>query len=68
LDVLLPDVSGLAVAEALSGDSHRPIVVLVSSRRASELGPALAESPAAGFVTKSELTAKALAAIADGAP
>jgi DNA-binding NarL/FixJ family response regulator len=68
LDVLLPDMSGLAVAEALSGDSHHPKVVLVSSRSASELGPALEESPAAGFLTKSELSADALAAIADGAP
>jgi CheY-like chemotaxis protein len=68
LDVLLPDMSGLAVAEALNGDSHHPRVVLVSSRSASELGAALEESPAAGFLTKSELTAEALAAFADGAP
>jgi DNA-binding NarL/FixJ family response regulator len=67
LDVLLPDMSGLAVAEALAGgDSHHPRVLLVSSRSASELGPALEESPAAGFLTKSELTAEALAALADG--
>jgi two-component system nitrate/nitrite response regulator NarL len=68
LDVLLPDMSGFVVAEALTGDSHHPRVVLVSSRSASELGPALEESPAAGFLTKSELTAEALAAFADGAP
>ena len=68
LDVLLPDMSGLAVAEVLACDSHRPRVVLVSSRSASELGAALEASPAAGFLTKSELTADALAAIADGAP
>jgi DNA-binding NarL/FixJ family response regulator len=68
LDVLLPDMSGFVVAEALAGDPYRPSVVLVSSRSASELGPALEESPAAGFLTKSELTADALAAIADGAP
>jgi DNA-binding NarL/FixJ family response regulator len=68
LDVLLPDMSGFAVAEALAGDACQPRVLLVSSRSASELGPALAESPAAGFLTKSELTAEALAAIADGAP
>jgi DNA-binding NarL/FixJ family response regulator len=67
LDVLLPDMSGLVVAEALAGDSHHPRVVLVSSRSASELGPALGESTAAGFLTKSELTAEALAAITDGA-
>jgi DNA-binding NarL/FixJ family response regulator len=68
LDVLLPDMSGLAVAEALAGDSHHPRVVLVSSRSASELGAELEKSPAAGFLTKSELTAEALATIADGAP
>jgi CheY-like chemotaxis protein len=66
LDVLLPDMSGLAVAEALAGDPHGPRVVLVSSRSASELGPALEGSPAAGFLTKSELSAEALAAFADG--
>jgi DNA-binding NarL/FixJ family response regulator len=68
LDVLLPDMSGFAVAEALAAHSYRPRIVLVSSRSASELGTALDESPAAGFLTKSELTADALAAIADGAP
>src|SRR5512133_491505 len=52
LDVLLPDMSGFVVAEALAGDSHQPRVVLVSSRSASELGAALDESPAAGFLTK----------------
>src|SRR5262245_57982832 len=59
LDVLLPDMSGFAVAEALAVDSCRPRVVLVSSRSAAELGPALEESPAAGFLAKSELTAEA---------
>jgi DNA-binding NarL/FixJ family response regulator len=68
LDVLLPDMSGLEVAEALASDSHHLRVVLVSSRSASELGAAPEQSPAAGFLAKSELTAEALAAIADGAP
>jgi CheY-like chemotaxis protein len=66
LDILLPDMSGFAVAEALASDTHHPRVVLVSSRSASELGPALEESPAAGFLTKGELTAEAFAAFADG--
>jgi DNA-binding NarL/FixJ family response regulator len=68
LDVLLPDMTGFDVAEALSAHSYRPRVVLVSSRSASELGPALEASPASGFLTKRELTAEALAAIADGSP
>jgi DNA-binding NarL/FixJ family response regulator len=67
LDVLLPDVSGFMVAEALAGDSHHLSVVLVSSRSAADLGSALDESAVAGFLTKSELTVDALAAIADGA-
>ena len=67
LDVLLPDMSGFAVAEALAADSYRPTVVLVSSRSAAELSSALEESPADGFLTKSELTAEALAAFVDGA-
>jgi DNA-binding NarL/FixJ family response regulator len=68
LDVLLPDMSGFAVAKALSAGPSLPLVVLVSSRSASELGSALDESPVAGFVSKSELTVEALAALADGCP
>ena len=67
LDVLLPDMSGFEVAEALAVDSTRPLVVLVSSRSASELGAALEESRADGFIAKEELTAEALAAFVDGA-
>jgi hypothetical protein len=40
-------------------------VVLISSRSASELGAALEESPASGFVPKSELTAAAVAALVE---
>jgi DNA-binding NarL/FixJ family response regulator len=68
LDVLLPDMSGLAVAEALAADSYHPRVVLVSSRSASELGAALQQSSADGFIAKSELTAATLAAFASRAP
>jgi hypothetical protein len=42
-------------------------VVLVSSRSASELGAALEEPRADGFITKEKLTAEALAAFVDGA-
>jgi DNA-binding NarL/FixJ family response regulator len=68
LDVLLPDMTGFEVAEALDADSSRPLVVLVSSRSASELGAALQQSSADGFIAKGELTAQALAALAGGAP
>jgi DNA-binding NarL/FixJ family response regulator len=65
LDVLLPDMSGLSVAEALAEKPGGPQVVLISSRSASELGAALEESPASGFVPKSELTAAAVAALVE---
>jgi DNA-binding NarL/FixJ family response regulator len=66
LDVLLPDMSGFAVAEALAADSSRPLVVLVSSRSRSELAAALGESPVDGFIAKKDLSAQALAAVVDG--
>jgi two-component system nitrate/nitrite response regulator NarL len=66
LDVLLPDMSGFAVAEELAGDSSGPQIVLISSRSASELGAALEESRADGFIAKGELTVEAVVALADG--
>jgi DNA-binding NarL/FixJ family response regulator len=63
LDVLLPDMSGFAVADALAADSGRPVVVFVSSRSASELAAGLERSSASGFIPKDELTAAALAAL-----
>ena len=67
LDVLLPDMSGFAVAEALAAEVSGPGVVLVSSRDAAEFGPALQDCPARGFITKSELSAEAFAALTEGA-
>jgi DNA-binding NarL/FixJ family response regulator len=66
LDVLLPDMSGFAVADALAAGSRRPLVVLVSSRSASELAAGLEHSSARGFIPKSELTSEALAALVNG--
>jgi two-component system response regulator FimZ (fimbrial Z protein) len=59
LDVLLPDVSGLEVARKLAPcPSTR--VVLTSSRGAEELGVALDEAEADGFIPKSELSGASL--------
>jgi CheY-like chemotaxis protein len=63
LDVLLPDSTGFEVAELLSAEPSRPLVVLTSSRRAGEFSRSLARSSARGFITKSELTPAALAAL-----
>jgi DNA-binding NarL/FixJ family response regulator len=62
LDVLLPDTTGFAVAKELAAGPERPLVVLTSSRSEADLGHAGTEH-ARGFISKSELTVSALAAI-----
>jgi DNA-binding NarL/FixJ family response regulator len=68
LDVLLPDTTGFAVAEALVRGPHHPMVILTSSRSAADFGAAVARSSARCFIAKSDLTAPALRALIDGAP
>lgn len=63
LDVLLPDMTGFEVAEALAAHENGPLVVLTSSRTAAELDGALARSRARGFIAKSELTREAFTAL-----
>jgi len=60
LDVLLPDLSGLEVARRLA-PCEATTVVLTSSRGADELGVALDEAEANGFIPKSELSGASLA-------
>ena len=61
LDVLLPDVSGLQVAAELAGSSDPPAVILTSSRSACDLGVALTDAPARGFIPKASFTGAAFA-------
>lgn len=63
LDVQLPDLDGLAVATRLAEAPDPPAVVLVSSRAAATYGPRLEQTPARGFIAKSELSGPALAAM-----
>jgi DNA-binding NarL/FixJ family response regulator len=63
LDIQLPDLDGLAVAERLAEAPDPPAVVLVSGREAATYGPRLGRTPARGFISKSELSGKALAAM-----
>src|SRR5262245_39509966 len=60
LDVLLPDLSGLEVARRLAPCASTR-VVLTSSRGAEELGVALEEADADGFIPKSDLSGASLA-------
>ena len=59
LDVQLPDIDGFGV---LDRAGPGPVVVLVSTRDAADYGGRVARSGAAGFITKAELSAPALAA------
>jgi CheY-like chemotaxis protein len=63
LDVQLPDLDGFEVAMRLTDVADPPAVVLTSSRSASAYRRRLADSPARGFVTKSELSGEGLAAL-----
>ena len=59
LDIALPDMSGLEIAERLApAPSH---VVLVSSRDPADFGARIRRSGAAGFISKDELSGTVLA-------
>jgi DNA-binding NarL/FixJ family response regulator len=60
LDVQLPDGDGIALAAELAGNGDAPEIVLCSSRDADELGSALSQCGARGFLTKDELSALAI--------
>jgi two-component system nitrate/nitrite response regulator NarL len=63
VDVLLPDIDGFAVAEALWQEPDPPVTVLTSSRDATDFATRLARSPAKGFLHKGDLSGAALRAI-----
>ena len=63
LDIQLPDVDGLAVAQQLAAAPDAPAVVLISSRDAATYGPRLQGTPVRGFIPKSGLSGEALAAL-----
>jgi DNA-binding NarL/FixJ family response regulator len=61
LDVQLPDLDGIAVAERLAAAPNPPAVVLTSGRDARTFGTRLAAAPARGFLAKRDLSGAALA-------
>jgi DNA-binding NarL/FixJ family response regulator len=60
LDVQLPDLDGFQVAAHLAALGLPSAIVLTSSRAAADYEPLLADSPAHGFIPKSELSGAAL--------
>ncbi len=67
LDVQLPDLDGFAVAEILAVGAGAPVVVLTSSRCASDYGSRVRRSPARGFVPKAELSGQGLVELFESA-
>jgi DNA-binding NarL/FixJ family response regulator len=63
LDIQLPGASGFVVAEQLARSPHPTAVVLISSRDAATYGSRLGQTSARGFLTKADLSGKALTAI-----
>ena len=63
LDIQLPGLDGLAVAEQLAAAPDPPQVVLISSRDALAYGARLRGTPARGFIPKRGLSGEALAAL-----
>jgi DNA-binding NarL/FixJ family response regulator len=63
LDIQLPDLDGFDVARRLAEAGDPPVIVLVSSRDNSAYRRRLADSPARGFIPKSDLSGAAIAAL-----
>jgi DNA-binding NarL/FixJ family response regulator len=65
LDISLGDESGFDVARQLVDDSRAggATVILISTHSSADFADLIAESPAAGFVPKSELSATAIRTI-----
>jgi DNA-binding NarL/FixJ family response regulator len=68
VDISLGEESGIDLAQRLMEDGlvDGATVVLISTRSADEVVDLIAESPAAGFLPKAELSASAIREIVDG--
>ncbi len=66
LDIQLPDIDGFEVARRLADRGWRFLIVFVSARIAADYREQLATSEAAGFITKEELSGRALRSVLAG--
>jgi CheY-like chemotaxis protein len=67
LDIFLGEESGLKLARRLveDGQGNRAKVILISTHAEADLADLIATSPAAGFLPKTELSARAILQIGD---
>jgi len=65
VDIRLGDESGFDLARLLArdGDGHSAPVILISMSAEADYADLIADSPAAGFLPKSELSARGIARI-----
>jgi DNA-binding NarL/FixJ family response regulator len=63
LDIQLPGIDGFAVAERFAQMPSPPAVVLVSTRDQDAYRQRLSETPALGFITKSDFSGRVLEAM-----
>ena len=70
VDIGLGDESGFDLARLLAQDDQgaRAEVILISSYAETDYADLIADSPAAGFLAKSELSARAISRILGHAP
>lgn len=63
LDIGLPDMSGMSVAELLAREPDPPAVVLTSTHDEADFGDRLTRCGARGFVPKAALSGEAISAL-----
>ena len=60
IDISLGSESGLDVARRFAENGYRATVILISTQDEADYADLIAQTPAAGFVSKSELSAAAI--------
>lgn len=66
VDISLGSESGFDLARRLVEDDLEAMVVLISTHAEEEVADLVADSPAVGFVAKSDLSADAIRRVVDG--